>query len=90
MLGNERAGLSGGRPAVAFLPPIALAKEQGQFSGDTSAEGPYGFMRDGRHFPYVIQRLSNATGPALANPPSRPATLRFAVSPGLKQAWLTR
>lgn len=68
---------------------VHLAREQGQFICDPSAEllGKSLFLRDGQPLPYVIQCIPNATGAALASPPERPGTLVFAVSPDRKQAW---
>jgi len=68
---------------------VHLAREQGQFICDPSAEllGTSHFMRDGQLLPYVIQCIPNATGPTLASPPERPGTLVFAVSTDRKQAW---
>lgn len=77
------------RLAVFAGSSTELAREQGRFICDPSAEllGKSLFFRDGQPLPYVIQCVLDATGPALANPPERPGTLVFTVSPDRKQAW---
>jgi hypothetical protein len=47
------------------------------------------FIRGDQALSYVIQCVSDATGPALSAPPERPGTLLFAVSADRKQAWFT-
>ncbi|HKC93199.1 MAG TPA: hypothetical protein VKB81_04175 [Nitrospira sp.] len=68
-----------------------LAREQGQFTCDTSADlSPTSlFVREGQALPYVIQCVPDAIGPALGTPPQQPGTLLFAVSQDRKQAWFT-
>lgn len=70
---------------------IQLAREQGYFTCDTSAElySSSLFVREGQALPYVIQCVPDAPGPSFDTPPKRPGTLVFAVSQDRKQAWFT-
>lgn len=68
-----------------------LAREQGKFTCDAATEltQPSLFVQEGQTLSYVIQCVSDATGPVAGTPPERPGTLVFAVSPDRKRAWFT-
>jgi hypothetical protein len=88
----QRASFSAHMRLSAFAgASTQLAREQGKFTCDTSADlSPLSqFVQKGQALPYVIQCVPDATGPVLGTPPERPGTFFFAVTSDRKQAWFT-